>query len=275
MQHRTHGFFPEYKGKHDSETRDYIIDHAIKNSFKVFVGAEKDKELLIKLFNAEKNKIIVQSYAFTLPSIYEKNKNFNFEKTLKKLDIPQNKNILIYPAQFWAHKNHQYIIDIALDFKKLNIKDIFFVFCGFDKGNLKVIKNKITKYQLQEYIKIFNYLDDLELISLYLKCFGVVMPSFVGHTTIPMYEAFYFKKNIFYTKGLSDDKLSSFLIEIDINNVFSFKEKYYEILKNKNDNTKRLENAKKFYDKYCDSKNTAENFKKVFEEYSHFKKTWS
>ena len=83
------------------------------------------------------------------------------------------------------------------------------------------------------------------------------------------------QKNIFYTKGLSDDKLSSFLIEIDINNVFSFKEKYYEILKNKNDNTKRLENAKKFYDKYCDSKNTAENFKKVFEEYSHFKKTWS
>ncbi len=275
MQHRTHGFFPEYKGKHDSETRDYIIDHAIKKSFKVFVGAEKDKDLLIKLFNAEKNKIIVQSYAFTLPNIYEKNKSFDYEKTFKELDIPQNKNILIYPAQFWAHKNHQYIVDIALDFKKLNIKDIFFVFCGFDKGNLKVIKNKITNYQLQEYIKIFNYLDDLDLISLYLKCFGVIMPSFVGHTTIPMYEAFYFKKNIFYTKDLSDDKLSSYLIEIDINNVFSFKEKYYEILNNKNDNTKRLENAKKFYDKYCDSKNTAENFKKVFEEYNFFKKTWS
>ena len=93
MQHRTHGFFPEYKGKHDSETRDYIIDHAIKKSFKVFVGAEKDKDLLIKLFNAEKNKIIVQSYAFTLPNIYEKNKSFDYEKTFKELDIPQNKKI--------------------------------------------------------------------------------------------------------------------------------------------------------------------------------------
>ncbi len=275
MQHRTHGFFPEYKGKHDNETRDHIIDHAVKNSFKIFVGSEKDKNLLIELFNAEQNKVKVQSYAFNLPSVYEKNKSFDFEKTYKNLDIPQNKNILIYPAQFWAHKNHQYIIDIALDLKKSNIKDIFFVFCGFDKGNLKIVKNKIQKYQLEEYIKIFNYLDDLELISLYLKCFGVIMPSFVGYTTIPMYEAFYFKKNIFYTKGLSDNKLQSFLTEIDINNINSFKDRYYETLKNKIENDQKLKDAKKFYDEYCDSKNTAENFKKVFDEYKFYKKTWS
>ncbi len=275
MQHRTHGFFPEYKGKHDNETRDHIIDHAVKNSFKIFVGSEKDKNLLIELFNAEQNKIKAQSYAFNLPSVYEKNKNFDFEKTYKNLDIPQNKNILIYPAQFWAHKNHQYIIDIALDLKKTNTKDIFFVFCGFDKGNLKIVKNKIKKYQLEEYIKIFNYLDDLELISLYLKCFGVIMPSFIGYTTIPMYEAFYFKKNIFYTKGLSDKKLQSFLTEIDINNINSFKDRYSEVLKNKKENDQKLIDAKKFYDEYCDSKNTAENFKKVFDEYKFYKKTWS
>ena len=91
---------------------------------------------------------------------------------------------------------------------KTNTKDIF-VFCGFDKGNLKIVKNKIKKYQLEEYIKIFNYLDDLELISLYFKCFGVIIPSFVGYTTIPMYEAFYLKK-YFYTKGLSDKKYKAF-----------------------------------------------------------------
>ena len=141
--------------------------------------------------------------------------------------------------------------------------------------NLKIVKNKIKKYQLEEYIKIFNYLDDLELISLYLKCFGVIMPSFVGHTTIPMYEAFYFEKNIFYTKGLSDNKLQSFLTEIDISDINSFKDRYYEIIKNKIENDKKLKDAKKFYEEYCNSKNTAENFKKVFEEYKFYKKTWS
>ena len=37
----------------------------------------------------------------------------------------------------------------------------------------------------------------------------------------------------------------------------------------------QLIDAKKFYDEYCDSKNTAENFKKVFDEYKFYKKTWS
>ena len=64
--------------------------------------------------------------------------------------------------------------------------------------------------------------------------------SFVGYTTIPMYEAFYFKKNIFYTKGLSDKKLQSFLTEIDINNINSFKDRYSEVLKNKKENDQKL-----------------------------------
>ena len=56
MQHRTHGFFPEYRKGHDNEIRDDIINNAVKKSFKILVGAEKDKSLLIKLFNADEKK---------------------------------------------------------------------------------------------------------------------------------------------------------------------------------------------------------------------------
>ena len=59
---------------------------------------------------------------------------------------------------------------------------MIFVFCGFDKGNLKYIKKLIEDRKLQNYFKIFNYLSDLELISLYLKCFAVLMPTYVGHS---------------------------------------------------------------------------------------------
>ena len=73
-----------------------------------------------------------------------------------------------------------------------------FVFCGFDKGNLKYIKKLIEDRKLQNYFKIFNYLSDLELISLYLKCFAVLMPTYVGHSVIPMYEAFILQKKYFF-----------------------------------------------------------------------------
>ena len=56
MQHRTHGFFPEYKKGHDNEIRDDIINNAVKKSFKILVGAEKDKNLLIKFLMQKKIK---------------------------------------------------------------------------------------------------------------------------------------------------------------------------------------------------------------------------
>ena len=60
------------------------------------------------------------------------------------------------------------------------------------------------------------------------------MPSYVGHTTIPMYEAFFFQKNIFYTKGLSDNSVKDHLTEIDINNIRSFWIIYKRLKKIKN-----------------------------------------
>jgi hypothetical protein len=274
MQHRTHGFFPEYQIGHDNEIRDNIIDNAVKKSFKIFVGAEKDKNLLIKFFNADENKIIVQPYTFTIPNLYEKNLDHDYKKIYENLDLPIKKKIFIYPAQFWAHKNHKYIIDVCLDLKKKNIEDIFFVFCGHDNGNLNFIKEFIKKNKLDNYIKIFNYLDDFQLISLYLNTSGVLMPTYIGHTTIPMYEAFFFKKNIFYTKGLSDNNVKNHLTEIDINKINSFFENLKKIESDKQNNEKKLQNARLFYDEYCNEKIIINNFDEVFKEYKKIRELW-
>ena len=274
MQHKTLNFFPEYSGSHHNlELRDHIINKASNFAFKILVGAHKDKLLLNRFYNTDLNKIIVQPYTFTLPYIYEDNKDHNYEKTFDDLKIP-DKKIFLYPAQFWAHKNHKYIIDVAKDFKKNNISNIIFVFCGFDKGNLNYIKNEIIKNDVQEYFKIFNYLSDFELISLYLRCFAIIMPSYVGHTVIPMYEAFYFKKNIFFTKGLADENLVEYLIEINTRDEKSVRENYLKSMKNTDANENRLNKAKKFFDEYLQKEKMANSFIKIFEEYKYIQERW-
>ena len=215
----------------------------------------------------------MQPYTFTLPYIYEDNKDYDYQKTFENLKIP-NKKIFLYPAQFWAHKNHKYLIDVAKDFKKNNISDVVFVFCGFDKGNLDYVKKQIIKNDVQEYFKIFNYLSDFELISLYLKCFSILMPSYVGHTVIPMYEAFYFKKNIFFTKGLADDNLVEFLIEIDIQDVQSVRKKYIEIQNNDKKNKDKLNKAKEFFNNSLSKDKMAETFINIFNEYKFIQERW-
>ena len=274
MQHRELNFFPEYKDKGQSvETRDYIIEKATKYAFKILVGAEKDKNLLTKFYNADEKRVKVQPYTLNLPLIYERNKSTDYQKIYNKLNIP-NKKIFLYPAQFWAHKNHKFILDTALSFKKNDIKDVYFVFCGYDKVTLSYIKELIVKQNLEEYFKIFNYLSDEELISIYLKCFSIIMPSYVGHTVIPMYESFYFKKNIFYTENLADIKLREFLTEINIQDPNSVIKEYFKIIENPKENNIKLEKARKYYDLEINSKNMAENYKEIFNEYKYIQERW-
>ena len=100
------------------------------------------------------------------------------------------------------------------------------------------------------------------------------MPSYVGHTTIPMYEAFFFKKNIFYTKGLSDNSVKNHLTEIDINNIESFFDNLNKIENDKENNESKLNAARIFYDKHCDEKIVINNFETVFNEYKKIRELW-
>ena len=42
------------------------------------------------------------------------------------------------------------------------------------------------------------------------------MPSLVGYSSLPLYEAFYFEKPIFYTKDLLDVSLQKYVNQINI-----------------------------------------------------------
>ena len=64
-----------------------------------------------------------------------------------------------YPAGFWTHKNHDYILSIKIlnEIKKDN--KVGFIFTGADKGNLQEIKKLSSKYNLNHKIKfLITYL---------------------------------------------------------------------------------------------------------------------
>ncbi len=100
------------------------------------------------------------------------------------------------------------------------------------------------------------------------------MPTHIGHTTIPMYESFFFKKNIFYTKGLSDNSVRNHLTEIDIDNIESFLDNLQLIENDKKTNDTKLNTARSFYDQHCNEKKVMNNFEKVFEEYKKIRQLW-
>ena len=125
------------------------------------------------MYKCNPDKILVQSFISYLPYITNKKIKQNNSKLLS-YQIPFHKKILFYPATFWPHKNHIYIVDTAIILKKKSINNFHFLFCGSDKGNFNFIKNEIKKKKLTELFTIIQFASNEEVIYFYQKSSGCV-----------------------------------------------------------------------------------------------------
>ncbi|WP_199141694.1 glycosyltransferase [Pedobacter sp. ASV12] len=111
----------------------------------------------------------------------------------EQLDILQRfklspQQFFVYPAQFWAHKNHILLIDaFEILLKKHPATQL--VFTGSDKGNLSYVKQYIDSKKLTSYVKILGFVQNNELFTLYKNAISLVMPTFLGPSNMPPLEA--------------------------------------------------------------------------------------
>ena len=273
LDHKKNSPFPEHRVGYNFLKREYLINYVVFHGFKTVVADEKTKEELINIYNCDESKLIVQPFIPYLPQLYEDiKKDHDFKKIFNQLDLP-DKRIILYPATFWAHKNHKYLIDAAKIFKDNDNNDYIFIFCGGGSSNLDFIKNEINKYGLEDTCLILPLISDLELISLYLNSHVIAMPTTGGPTNLPLYESFYFKKIIFYSKHLIfENKLSDNLITVDIDKPAEFCEKIINL----NENQKKLitEKAFEFYKTICSFKNFKKTYLSIIEDFISSRKKW-
>ena len=153
--------------------REKYVKEEVSNSNKVFVSSYQVKKEFCKHYN-EKNKIIPLRIV----------SHINNSSIIKK-----EKNFLLFPSQFWIHKNHNFLIDVAkiIKYKKIKLKIIF---CGktYDyrkKDNYNNIKKKIQIYKLKNIINILGEISYLKLKKLQKDCLAMINPSFYeGWSTI-------------------------------------------------------------------------------------------
>lgn len=275
IQHKSHSFFPEYRFNNYFSDRENIIKNSINKSFKVVVDTQTTKEDIVFYYNCRAEKIIVQSFMPYLPKMDINNESLPKDsKILKKINLKEKQKYLFYPAQFWPHKNHKYLIDflnLMIKNKNFNYK---IVCCGSKKSNRKYIDDLIEKNQLNESFIIFEYLNDNEVIQLYKNAFGVVMPTYVARSTLPLYESFYFRKPVFYSNDILDKKLYEFVIGFDLNEPADLVKKIESVENGEFDLIKLTNAAFEHYKITCSEEKFMSNYKKIIEEYNYLRNRW-
>jgi len=185
--------FPEisYDGKFD--IREFTNTRSLKKSYKVIVDSEWGKQNVIKKYNLDEKRIEVFKF---LPNI-KINKTETTVRIKEKYKIKND--YIFYPANFWAHKNHMYILKAIKILREKKHIDIDVIFSGSDQGNLEYILNKAKEFKINDLIHYIGFVPNEEMPSLYKQSLSLVMPTYLGPTNVPPLEAFAYETPVCYS----------------------------------------------------------------------------
>ena len=259
LEHRYLQYLPEFK-KNISLQRDRDCTLASIDSKKIIAPTNSMCKQFIKLYNTDPKKITSIKFPPPITSVKINNIKKCNDEIIK---YSKNKNYFLYPAQFWSHKNHEYLINAIKNIKKKEKINFEIVFTGADKGNMDFIRKLIFANNLSNNFKIFDYVTDQELFLLYKKCRGIVIPTLVAPVTLPLYEAFFFKKPVIYNKHVLSNELKSKVIGLDVTDIDDFRKKI-KLLNNFNNIKKMIKSNHEYFFQEFKSKKIINKLQKIF-----------
>ena len=230
LSHRDDPEFPEVRENREFDNRENKFFNVLPKATAIIVDSELGKNNLIKRYCVNDNRVFV--IPFEGNHYLKKDKKYlTKNKIIIKKKYSLSEPYIFYPAQFWAHKNHIYLIQ---GLKKLEEKykiKLNVIFSGGDKGNKSYIKEVAKNLSLKERVKFAGFVDNDEMIALYLQSIALVMPSYFGPTNLPPLEAFELGVPVLYSDlpGLRDQVGKSALL-MDLKNPESMADQLFKLL---------------------------------------------
>jgi len=276
--HRDFPEFPEVNIYGEFEIRENLYKNALPKATKVITESDLGRINIINRYNLDADRVVSLSM---LPWIAS---NANFMKVSDEeykqnyVDIKKKYNIegkyIFYPAQFWPHKNHIYILEGLKILKEKYNKKIYAVFSGSYKGNLGCILKKTKELGLEDQIYYIGFVDSQEMPYLYKQALALVMPTYFGPTNIPPLEAFKLGCPVLYSDlpGLRDQVKGAALL-LDLKDPESLVKNLLKVIGNSADIKTLIANGYRIVESWTDQ-DYWYKLKEIFDEYAVKLKCW-
>lgn len=169
--------FPEVSANGEWASRQGLFQNVLPRSFHVFTDSDFTGSAIERYFQ-------VSAKRWTCLGLFPPSAS-NSPGLIARTGIAR---YVIYPAQFWPHKNH---ITLVRAFKLVadKVPDIRLVLTGGDKGNKAYVLEEIRKLNLQDRVDVLGFVPENQLKQLISDAAVLAMPSLLGPTNIPPLEA--------------------------------------------------------------------------------------
>ena len=187
LQHRLQPYFPEVSTDGwDWQSREDHYSYFLPRASAVVVGTMRGKEEVERFYGVAEE--IVHVIPFAIPDDVVE---FDAPSSASIVSpLSEGERYLLYPAQFWPHKNHVGLLDAVATLER-NGENQFdsLLLVGADKGNLKFVKDYANSLNLKTNIHFMGFIEREALLQLYSQALLLVFPSFFGPDNIPPLEA--------------------------------------------------------------------------------------
>lgn len=251
--HRDDPEFPEVRNDREFERRDVLYNTTLTKAVAVLVDSEVGKQNVIRRYGVDNLRVHVMPFSpasGTQHSEIEYETSFIDIRSKYKLDI----DYVFYPAQFWSHKNHIYLLrGLKILEEDYGIR-IGVIFAGSDVGgNLAHVKGVAQDLKLSERVRFAGFVSNEEVPYLYRQSIALVMPSYFGPTNLPPLEAFSLGVPVLYPdkSGLREQVGDAALL-MDLHDPASMAEHLAKLLSDADLRNDLIMNGKRRISSLCD-----------------------
>jgi glycosyltransferase involved in cell wall biosynthesis len=187
VQHLTHPWFPEVSARWEWDYREMFLSRHLRRAAHVITGTEVGRSELMHYYRLPSDRIAVLPHP--TPSFA-----LNAEECINKVALRQRFDLgdpfVLYPAQFWPHKNHANLLLAFRHMLDCSSNCPYLALVGSDKGNRSFVQELSSKLELDHRVRILGFVSTDDLIALYRSAAAMIYPSFSGPENLPPLEAF-------------------------------------------------------------------------------------
>lgn len=183
LQYKT---YPQFFHSAEVEHRDKIFVDAITHANKIVAISNYTKKSVVEHGRVDEHKIHT---IYLRMSQRVLGSTASIDVVLSKFGLSPGK-FIIYPANFWPHKNHEFLITAFGIARSIGLEKSFKLVCTGAPGKRSDFLRKVAyRFGLSQYIVFPGYVSDAELSILLSNCAALIFPSLYEGFGLPVLEA--------------------------------------------------------------------------------------
>jgi len=139
LQHRLQPYFPEVSAAGEWDTRELAYVWFLQRASVIIAGTLAGRDEIERFYQVPTERIRILPHPTPRFALNAPEKKL--EGIPKKYGIPEH-GFLLYPAQFWAHKNHVNLLLAIGELRDKHGLTVHLVLVGSDKGNLAQVQQR-------------------------------------------------------------------------------------------------------------------------------------